>query len=106
MFFDMIVMSTHMSGAVFRKTFLPFKSLVWWSLHKVQVSEEHLDPSKEGQLQNLEERLTTDGYLEEVKAKFEATIFWKLWSFSYRFHEAHLLDFSSDTWLLGFALMS
>ena len=41
----------------------------------VEVSaEEDLDP-KEGQLQNLEERLTTDGYLEEVKEKFEAHIF-------------------------------
>lgn len=71
---DMIVMSTRIF-VQFLLTFLPFKSLVLWSFHKVQVSEEHLDPSKEGQLQNLEERLTTDGYLEEVKVKFEATRF-------------------------------
>lgn len=84
----MIVMSTRIF-VQFLLTFLPFKSLVWWSFHKVQVSEEHLDPSKEGQLQNLEERLTTDGYLEEVKVKFEATICWKN---SGRFHIA------SDYW--------
>ena len=63
-----------------------FLSKAWWSFKKIEVSaEEDLDP-KEGQLQNLEERLTTDGYLEEVKEKFEAQIFWKLGSFSYPFH--------------------
>eukprot|EP00434_Breviolum_minutum_P012340 symbB.v1.2.010874.t1/scaffold689.1/size246588/5 len=52
---------------------------------KVQNSSAHLENLQprvdsvqarqidaEGQLQNLEERLTTDGYLEEVKVKFEA----------------------------------